>query len=147
SNAIETIGILGAYTKDKGVLLAVENLPRTCLGNCADEMLILTDNGKSAGICFDVNHLFIDSHSEFIKKTGSHIITTHFSDYDRIDERHWLVGEGCIDWEELIDLLRNQGYEGRFLFEINELSAPSLERAITPEELVERFMKVSKISK
>lgn len=147
SNAMEAIEILGAYANDGGVSLAIENLPRTCLGNSAEEMLILTDNGNKAKICFDVNHLFIDSHSKFIQETGPLIITTHFSDYDRIDERHWLVGEGCIDWPELIDMLGQQGYKGRFLFEINELSSPSIGRAVTPKELVERFIEVSKISK
>lgn len=107
-------------------------------------MLVLTDSGKNAVICLDVNHLLIESHKDFIEKVDPYIITTHLSDYDGIDERHWLVGEGCIDWVELIGLLRQQEYLGRFLFELNEKSVPGTEQTLTLKELVSRFIKVSK---
>ncbi|MGB3927210.1 MAG: sugar phosphate isomerase/epimerase [Clostridiales bacterium] len=143
--ATESVKILSDYAREKGVSLAVENLPRTCLGNCSDDMLTLTGNGRNAGICFDANHLLIESHKDFLEKVGPYIITTHFSDYDGIDEKHWLVGEGCVDWAEVVELLRQQGYQGRFLFELNELADPNTEEAFTPKDLVSRFKEVSKL--
>lgn len=122
-----------------GIRIAVEDLPRSCLGNCADELLFLIDQGRNAGVCFDVNHLLKESHREFVEKLGPYIITTHLSDYDRLDEKHWLPGEGCIDWKELKMLLDAAGYRGRYLFELNENASPSLGRAFTPKELAERF--------
>lgn len=134
----------GPYCASKGVTLAVENLPRTCLGNTASDLLTITDNGKAAKICFDTNHLLIESHKEFFEKVKEHIVTTHFSDYDRVDERHWLAGDGVIDWQELISLFEASGYEGRYIFEHNENASPKLGRPFTPEELISRFHSVSK---
>ena len=139
TKASENIKELGIYAKERNVILAVENLPRTCLGNCANDMLVLTDNGKSASICFDVNHLLIESHKDFYEKVAPYVVTTHLSDYDRIDERHWLPGDGCINWTELTWLFEKNNYTGRYIFEINESSSPKLDRIFSPAELVERF--------
>jgi sugar phosphate isomerase/epimerase len=141
--ASESIQFLGKFGKDHGVTLAVENLPRTCLGNCADEIQTLVDQGKSAFVCFDVNHLLKETHREFIQKAGDYFVTTHLSDYDRVDERHWLPGDGCIDWRELVQLLNAKQYKGRYLFELNEASSPSLNRIVTPQELMGRFVKLT----
>ena len=140
--AVDSIQKLGAFAKEQGVQVAVENLPRTCLGNCGEEMLVLTGNGEYAGICFDVNHLLQETHRDFVAKTGPYLITTHLSDYDRINERHWLPGDGCIDWQELRQLLEGCGYSGRYLFELGENASPSLGRPFTPAELLERFQQI-----
>lgn len=141
-HAVESIRRLGGEAAKYGVRIAVEDLPRTCLGNCADELLLLTDHGRNAGICFDVNHLLKESHREFVEKAGAYIITTHLSDYDRLDEKHWFPGDGCIDWKELKELLDNAGYQGRYLFELHEESSPSLGRPIAPKELIRQFEKL-----
>ena len=143
ARATEAIAQLGAYARDRNVALAVENLPRTCLGNCAREMLLLSDNGKSAAMCFDVNHLLIESHRAYYSQVAPYVITTHLSDYDRIDERHWFPGDGCIDWAELYGLFEAYGYGGRFMFEIGERSSPALGRAFSPSELAQRFWKLT----
>lgn len=140
--ATEAIRELGKFAEQCNVVIAVEDLPRTCLGNCADELLVLTGNGAYAKICFDVNHLLKESHRDFVTKAGPYIVTTHLSDYDRVNERHWMPGDGCIDWKELIALLKKYHYDGRYLFELGENSSPSLKRPFTPQELKERFLKV-----
>lgn len=142
--AIESIRLLGEEGKKYGVIIAVEDLPRTCLGNCADELLQLIDGGKSAKVCFDVNHLLKESHRDFVEKVGPYIITTHLSDYDRLDEKHWMPGDGCIDWKELKTLLDGVRYEGRFLFELNEKNSPKLGRPFTPQELADRFAELTR---
>lgn len=140
----ESIRLLGERSKKYGVTLAVEELPRTCLGNCADELLQLIDHGNSAKVCFDVNHLLKESHREFVEKVGPYIITTHLSDYDRLDEKHWMPGDGCIDWKELKQLLDGVGYQGRYLFELREDGSPKLGRPFTPKELADRFFELTR---
>lgn len=137
--AAESIGILAKAGKEYGVQVAVEDLPRTCLGNCADDLLVLTGQGETAGVCFDVNHLLKETHREFMEKVGNLVITTHLSDYDKVDERHWLPGEGCIDWKELREMFEAVGYTGRYLFELGNKAAPSLGRPFTPQELMDHF--------
>ena len=116
-----------------GATIAVENLPRTCLGNCADDMLKLLSANDKLRVCFDVNHLLNDTHKNFVEKVGDKIITLHISDYDFADERHWLPGEGKIDWLELMDLLKKCNYSGVFMYEVafNDQKTIVRERPLT----------------
>lgn len=102
-----------------GVTVAVENLPRTCLGRDGKEMQYLLTADDRLGLCFDVNHLLIQSHKDFMGDIGGRIVTVHISDYDFVDERHLLPGKGKIDWAELILLLKQAGYSGPFMNELN----------------------------
>ena len=93
---------------------------RISLENTADEMLELVSADPRLRVCFDVNHLCLEfgcDHREFVEKLGHLIETTHMSDYDFIDERHFFPGYGQIDWQEVIELLENAGYCGPFLSE------------------------------
>ncbi|WJH36664.1 sugar phosphate isomerase/epimerase [Paenibacillus sp. CC-CFT747] len=103
-----------------GVRLAVECLPRTCLGNTSAEMAELLSASDKLGICCDVNHLLQETPQAFIRKLGSRIYTVHISDNDGTDERHWMPGRGIIDWKEVLHALAEQGYDGPFLFEIRQ---------------------------
>ena len=69
-------------------------------------------------VCFDTNHLLKENPVDFIHKIGKRIITTHVSDYDFINERHWLPGEGGLDWQAILHALKDVGYSGMWLYEI-----------------------------
>lgn len=115
--AIEHLGEVSDLCKKNGLVLAVENLPRTCLGANSDEMLRFMQSNSDLRICFDTNHLLQESHEEFIKKVGKYIITTHVSDYDFIDEKHWFPMQGQVDWRSLQASLEEADYNGPFLYE------------------------------
>ena len=114
----ESLYTLSKVAKEYDVKLAVENLPRSCLGRTGDEILRLISADSSLGVCFDVNHLLIQSHRDFVSAVGDRIITLHISDYDFVDEKHWIPGSGKIDWKELIGLLKDIGYSGPFMNEV-----------------------------
>lgn len=116
--SVDSLRILSCTAKKCGIRLAVENLPRTCLGRTSDEIMRLISADDSLGVCFDVNHLLIESHRDFVSAVGNRIITVHISDYDFINERHLLPGRGKIDWKELIGLLKDAGYRGPFMNEV-----------------------------
>lgn len=107
---------LASYIAGKGSVLAVESLPRTNLGNVSAECLKMI-SGTKAGICFDVNHMLIESHREFLEAAHPYIRTVHLSDYDFVDEKHWIPGDGDLNWRELADLLEAYGYDGPLMFE------------------------------
>ena len=130
--------MLGEYAAARGMKLTVEVLPRTCMGNCSAECMDFTD-GEVSFINFDVNHLLRESHADFIRNAGSRIITTHLSDYDFIDERHWVPGDGKIDWREFYTLMEEAGYEGPYLFELGESISG---QKLTPAALAARFRSV-----
>ncbi|MDR1202492.1 MAG: sugar phosphate isomerase/epimerase [Tannerellaceae bacterium] len=106
--------------KDYNVRIAVENLPRTCLANSAAETITLVDGIISVDICFDVNHLLGEKSEYFAEKLGKMIKTVHISDYDEENERHWLPGEGVINWNAVVDGLVKGGYDGPFMFEVTK---------------------------
>lgn len=114
----ESLNALAEQAKKQSVTLCVENLPRTCIGRDGEEMRFLTDSHPDLRVCFDVNHLLTESHADFIRQTGDRIASLHISDYDFRDEKHWLPGEGGIDWAALVDLLTGAGYAGPFLYEV-----------------------------
>ena len=111
--------------------LAVENLPRTCIGRAGWEVEKLSS--ACAGVCFDVNHLLIEDHNAFLDKAENRVITTHLSDYDGVDERHWLPGMGIVPWKLVYDRLIAAGYSGPFLF---ELGLNAEKKPYDPEEVV-----------
>ncbi|HNX14333.1 MAG TPA: sugar phosphate isomerase/epimerase family protein [Oscillospiraceae bacterium] len=110
-----------------GMKVAVENLPRTCLGRNASDMTELLEDPRLF-VCFDTNHLLMDTHEELIKAVSGRILTLHVSDYDFINERHWLPGEGKTDWPELIAALEKADYDGPWLYEISRLPEKTIVR-------------------
>lgn len=117
NNARNNIERLADYITDKGATLAVECLPRTCLGNTSSECLQLI-LGTKAVLCFDVNHMLLQNHGDFMKKVHKYVKTVHLSDYDFMDEKHWIPGDGQLNWTELMHLLDEYGYKGPMIFEV-----------------------------
>ena len=76
---------------------------------------------------------------------GKKIVTVHISDYDFIDERHWIPGTGKIDWKELISLLKAIDYEGPFMNEVpikgkgNDCTVTFDELKNANEELLDKY--------
>ena len=116
--AMESLNTLAEIASGNGACLAVEDLPRTCLGNSAEDIMQLTGVNDKLKVCFDTNHLLIDNNSNFLDKKKKKIVTVHVSDYDFVNERHWLPGEGKLDWKAMIAKFREIGYKGIWMYEI-----------------------------
>ena len=136
-----SLAALAGFGKKNGVTIAVENLPRTCLGNCSSEILRLISVDDSLRVCFDTNHLLDQTHEDFIRSVGDKIVTTHISDYDFRDERHWMPGDGKIRWDAVVAALREVGYRGNFTYEVSRRSNRSIERpkTVSLSELRENY--------
>lgn len=110
---------LGEVARIRGAKILVEDLPRTCLGRNSSEILELISVHEALEVVFDTNHLLGEDYVKFIHSVGKKIKSTHISDYDFKDERHWLPGEGKIDWQRLTHALDEVGYNGPWLYEID----------------------------
>lgn len=113
-------GVISALTDAAtaaGVTLALENLPRTCLCRTYDEMQFFLERIPALRVCFDTNHCLTQDNTDYIRAVGERIVTLHVSDYDFIDEKHWIPGEGKNDWDGILRALEEVGYNGRFLYE------------------------------
>lgn len=109
-----------------GIQICVECLPRTCLGNQSHEIKDLIAINDALGVCCDVNHLLHEKPEDFIAAIGSRITTVHMSDYDGVDEKHWLPGKGIIDWSAVLNALLQAGYTGPFMFEVSAANVHDL---------------------
>ena len=103
--------------------LCLEILPRTCLLNTAAEAKrIIKEIGlDNVRICVDVNHFLQEKSEDGVTTLGDLIVTTHISDHDYENERHWMPGRGKIDWMKLLAAFEKIGYTGAFNY---ELAAP-----------------------
>ncbi len=122
--SIKNLSILAKLCHDNGAVLAVENLPRTCLCNNADEMLRIVKSVPHLQICFDTNHLLSQNNIDYLDKLilggmRGKIRTVHISDYDFVDERHWLPKEGKNNWEGILYRLEALDYNGVFMYEVS----------------------------
>lgn len=128
---------LAEYADRFGAIIAVEDLPRTCLGNTSKEILELIGVDERLRVCFDTNHLLTEKNVDFINACADKIVATHFSDYDFINERHWLPGEGDIDWCELMDALDGAGVMCPVNYELSLVSTYTIEREVplTPRDI------------
>ena len=123
--AAESLVKLADVAERAGGIIAVENLPRTCLGRDSADIKKLISADDRLRVCYDTNHLLSQPAKEFIETVGEKIVTTHFSDYDFMDERHWLPGVGKVNWVEIIDSLTKVGYSGPILYELGLLPPQS----------------------
>lgn len=140
----ESLHRLADIAADYGAVIAVENLIKGLLGKDIREMELLLSADDRLRVCFDTNHLFNISHTEFIEKFGDKIITIHASDYDFEKEKHWLPGEGDINWVELKCALDNAGYTGPLMYEVNPITPDTIirERSLEYSDYVENARRI-----
>ena len=100
--------------------VAVEDMPRDCLGNTADELILLVDGLDNVGVCCDTNHFYQELTHDAVRKLGARIETLHVNDYDGKVETHWLAGEGVVEWSKVLAELEKVGYNGPFLYECSQ---------------------------
>ena len=140
----EKLPLLADVAETYGADICIEVLPRTCLGRDSDEILAMLAYDDRLRVCLDTNHIFRESEVDFIHKIGKKIATTHISDRDDINERHWLPGEGLLDWVAIMDALDEIGYEGDWIYECGLKPKPTIirERDLTFADLYKNAQEV-----
>lgn len=116
---IRSLNELCKRASQRGLVLALELLPRTCLGNRTAEMQRLLEIvDGDLRVCYDVNHITLyEGVQESLSALKSRIETLHISDHDGVDERHWIPGRGIVDWPGFVAGLDAIGYSGCLLHE------------------------------
>lgn len=142
--AMDTLDRLAETADQCGARIAVEDLPRTCLGHTADDVVQLISANDKLRVCFDTNHLLLDDPYAFMDTLKDRIVTLHISDYDFIDERHWMPGEGKLDWVRIVDGLEKINYQGVWMYEVPLKSGKTVMRSrdLTYRDFYENAMAV-----
>jgi sugar phosphate isomerase/epimerase len=120
--------------------LAIEWLPRTCIGNQEEELFALVEpfSASEVGILLDVNHVMA-RHAELPSIIGTlapRLVAFHFSDYNGIDECHWVPGDsrGVIDWRGVMRAIQALGHDVRVIVETGRVSAED-----SPADMLKRL--------
>lgn len=132
--AVRSFNELWKRASQRGLKLALEYLPPKPedLGSSSAELLWLRDLiDGDIGFCLDVNHANLpEDLLETVRRLAPSLLTTHLSDNDGHEEKHWLPGAGGIDWPALVDALDEAGYEGPLLLESGNFAADTLEQKL-----------------
>lgn len=150
ARALEAAGCsleeLTSHMASRGLTLALENLPRSCIGRTSEEIEFLLERVPSLRLCFDTNHftplhpdvrfrLFqrkfpavhrrlnpepVEEGGAYARRFANRIVTLHISDYDGINECHWHPGQGIVDFYGIHQALLEAGFTSPLIFEPNE---------------------------
>jgi len=112
---------MAEVAQQRSVRIVVELLPRTCLGRTVEELEELLDglDREALGVCLDTNHN-MDRWAEMpgcATALDDQLWALHISDYDGVDEKHQMPGEGVLDWGAFVAALRGIDYHGPFNYE------------------------------
>ncbi|MBQ3508194.1 MAG: sugar phosphate isomerase/epimerase [Clostridia bacterium] len=115
---VEYFTRLCRVAEDVGVTICFENLPFTSLPlsrwNETLEFVRLM-NTPTMKMCLDTGHAAVygDSPADAVRAIGKDLLATlHVHDNDGHGDRHWLPGEGVIDWVDFTKALHEIGFEG-----------------------------------
>lgn len=144
--AAESLGELVSHMAPLGLTLALENLPRSCIGCTSAEIEFLLERVPGLSLCFDTNHFTplrpdvrfrsfqrkfsslrrllnpdpVEDGAEYARRFADRIVTLHISDYDGINECHWHPGQGVVDFYGIHQTLVEAGFSSPMIFEPNE---------------------------
>lgn len=137
---------LTSHMAPLGLTLALENLPRSCIGRTSEEIEFLLERVPGLRLCFDTNHFTplhpdvrfrpfqrkfpplhrrlnpetVEEGAGYARRFANRMVTLHISDYDGIDECHWHPGQGIVDFCGIHQALMEAGFTSPLIFEPNE---------------------------
>ncbi len=119
-----SLDALCAQADRLGVRIACENLqhkhePRPLCR--MEELRAVVDHyPPTVGICLDTGHAHnngLDPADE-ARIAGERLIALHFQDTDALEDRHWIPGQGTIDWRRVLAALVEIDFRGARTFEL-----------------------------
>ncbi len=133
-----SIQTIAEKARQAGCRVAIELLPRTCLGRSVEELMSLLEDvdASTAGVCLDTNHLMGDFAAlpEVVRSLGARLFALHCSDYDGVDEKHWPPLNGVIDWGAFVSALSAIGFAGPLHYEASLEGQTPAERLASLED-------------
>ncbi|MGI6487488.1 MAG: sugar phosphate isomerase/epimerase family protein [Syntrophothermaceae bacterium] len=115
-NGIDSITRILNTAEEAGIVIAIENTERLDY----TEFVLSEIESPYLGLCYDSSHdwLYDGVGAEILLKLGRYLKATHLSDNDGKKDRHWLPGEGIIDWNRVSRFFPNSTYDGFLTLEV-----------------------------
>lgn len=117
--AMTSIEHLKAFAKPLGVTVLVENIPNEL--STPERLVELIQNAHfdDVGVCFDVGHAHImGGVAQAFELLKPLVRSTHVHDNAGMNDDHLWPGDGTINWEETMNLLRSAPQAPPLMLEI-----------------------------
>ncbi len=140
--AMMSLEHLHAFAKPLGVQLLVENIPNEL--STPESLMELLRAGRFAdiGVCFDLGHAHISPGvKQAFNVLKDRIRSTHVHDNKKDHDSHLWPGDGNIDWNEAMGLLRTAPHVPPLLLEIEGVEGEKVS-----EKMVAAFGKLEGVS-
>lgn len=112
---IQSIREIVKRAEEFGVKIAVENT--FAMSNLP--YIFNRIESKNLVMCYDSSHDMLHENSlDLLKAYGSRLGATHISDNDGLKDRHWLPGNGNIDWNKIGCSFPTKTYKGYITLEV-----------------------------
>jgi sugar phosphate isomerase/epimerase len=143
------------YAQQAGLRYSLEPHPFR-YGSNADGLIRIIEavDSPAIGVNLDPSHLYPvgEFPNMVVYRLRDRIIHCHFSDNDGATNVHWRPGMGKIDWTQLLQALKDVGYDGTISLEFEDVPGVSRGQANVPgtyagnEEATEGFVDEYKIA-
>jgi sugar phosphate isomerase/epimerase len=139
-HGLRSLEILVDKAERLNIRIALENTRK----NNLLEYLIENVKSDNLGICYDTSHaqLYGDKDFDLMTKYKDKIFCFHISDNDGIEDKHWNIGKGIINWNRFVNKFPLD-YDGIISLEVcpqnsNECEDQFLEEAYKSIESIRR---------
>jgi len=123
-NCLNSLKIISSYAGEHGIKVVIEPLTQLESGLIFSHETLLNAWFALAEYPIEVMvdlvpmHLNQESLESYFHSFGSHLSVIHFVDCDGETIRHLIPGEGKINFDQVISILRNHHFSGYLSFEI-----------------------------
>ena len=118
-DALSSIEHLRAFARPLGVTLLLENIPNELSAPERLMELLKALHYPDLGICFDAGHAHLEGTvAAAFAVLKDRVRSTHLHDNKKDRDSHLWPGEGGIDWNEAVQLLRTAPQDPALLLEI-----------------------------
>jgi sugar phosphate isomerase/epimerase len=127
---VEKLRQIADYVGGRGFHICLENLFRRGAERIEQLQSVIARTGSDCfGITLDTGHLNMsrtDTQRDFIRKAGGMLRAVHIADNEGAADQHMMpFGRGNVDFAEVVQALREVGYQGPFNFELpGEINCP-----------------------
>jgi sugar phosphate isomerase/epimerase len=118
--AITALEHLRVFAKPLGVTVLVENIANEIATPDRLQEIVTTAHFEDVGFCFDIGHAhFGQGVRQSFEIMQDKIRSTHLHDNHGERDEHLWIGDGTIDWDEAMSLLRTAPHVPAMLLEIS----------------------------
>jgi sugar phosphate isomerase/epimerase len=119
----DALAVTVAAAEERGLRLALENMPPDILGHRIEDLLGIVETVASptVGLCFDTGHANMAGRApKMFRAAAPRTIACHVHDNNGKDDEHRVPFEGALNWKDLRAELARADYAGDFTLECLE---------------------------